>query len=335
MLLELIAGIILLLSLTVYVLTGCADFGAGFWELLASRSKNGKSERELISHALAPIWEANHIWLIVAIVLVSGGFPRILAVLSTALHIPLLCMLIGITCRGAAFVFGHYGPEDNAFQKRWSLIFAASSAITPFFLGITLGAAVSGTIDIDPTNGVVQTNFIKEWFALFPFSVGLFTFVIGIFLSAVYLANEATESSLKDLFRKRAITCGILLGLVAWGVLVLSMTEAPIIFHGLTSHPWSWPFHTITGCLAVSCLWTLSISWMRTARALAVLQVSAIMIGLGMDLFPYLVPPHLTIFNSAAPASSLGTLLTVTCIGLTVLVPAFGYLYWIFKFRNR
>jgi cytochrome d ubiquinol oxidase subunit II len=330
--LELIAAAVLMVALVVYLLTGGADFGAGFWEMVA-RGERGKRERELITRAIAPIWEANHVWLIVAIVLLSGAFPKVLAVLSTALHVPLLIMLVGISLRGAAFVFQHYGPSDPTFQRRWGLTFSASSAVTPFFLGITLGAAVSGSIRVSPS-GEVRTDFIREWLAPFPAAVGLLTVATCVFLSAVYLAAEAREADLAEAFRLRALRAAVALGALAFAVLWLSQSGAPVIYRGLTAHPLSWPFHLLTGVLAVGTLVSLARRRLTLARALAALQVVAIMVGLGMAQYPYLVTPDLTIANSAAPTAALHALLTATAVGLLLLAPSFTYLYWVFKFRR-
>lgn len=331
--LSLIAAAVLMLSLTVYLLTGGADFGAGFWELIA-RGERGKKERELITKAIAPIWEANHVWLIVAIVLLSGAFPRVLAVLSTALHVPLLIMLVGISLRGAAFVFQHYGPPDPVFQRRWGLTFSASSALTPLFLGITLGAAVSGAIRVSP-EGEVRTDFVREWFAPFPIAVGVLTVVTCVFLSAVYLAAEAKDAELRELFRRRAVRAALVLGCVAFAVLWFSASGAPAIYRGLTAHSFSWPFHLLTGSLALGTLICLGQRRVVEARTVAVLQVLAIMAGLAMAQFPNLVTPDLTISNSAAPDAALKALLISTAVGLSLLAPSFGYLYWVFKFRRR
>ena len=98
----------LLAALCAYTLTGGADFGAGVWDLLA-RGPRRQRQREVIARAIAPIWEANHVWLIVVVVLLFVAFPRAFAAVSTALHIPLLVMLIGVVLRGAAFTFRAYG----------------------------------------------------------------------------------------------------------------------------------------------------------------------------------------------------------------------------------
>jgi cytochrome d ubiquinol oxidase subunit II len=329
--LEGIAAFVLLLALSTYVLTGGADFGAGFWELVFRGEKNRK-QNQLISTALAPIWEANHVWLIFAIILISAAFPKALAVLSVALDTPLLLMLIGITLRGSAFAFRHYGPSNERFQSRWGLVFSGASALTPFFLGITMGAAVSGSIRVSSTDVVLDPS-LRTWLGPFPLAVGLYTFSIGAFLSAVYLAAEAKDQQFKETFRKLAIKSSVFLGIVAWTVLILARLEAPIVFERLTAHVWSWPFHVITATFSIAALVLLIKNLIQWARVAAVLQVLAIMMGLGLAQYPYVIAPDLTIFNAAAPDSSLRIFLFVTAIGLLLVTPAFAYLYWVFQFK--
>src|SRR4029434_10657947 len=100
---EIIAGVIAI-ALNAYVLTGGADFGGGVWDLFGAGALRQR-QRELIADSIAPIWEANHVWLIVVVVVLFTGFPAAFSMLATVLHIPLTILLIGIVLRGSAFVF--------------------------------------------------------------------------------------------------------------------------------------------------------------------------------------------------------------------------------------
>jgi cytochrome d ubiquinol oxidase subunit II len=331
--LDAVSAFVLLLALSAYVLTGGADFGAGFWELIYRGDKH-KRENAIISAALAPIWEANHVWLVFAIVLISGAFPKALSALSVALNIPLMLMLIGVSLRGSAFVFRRYGPPDIRFQARWSMIFGLSSSFTPVFLGIIMGTAVSGAIRVLP-DGSIRPESEAAWLGPFPLAVGIYTFAIGVFLSAVYLAAHASESQFRESIRRRAVGASVALGVVAWVVLLVAKFDAPLVFERLTAHSWSWPFHIVTAAFSVSALVLLIRNHLYWARAMAVLQVLAIMIGLGLAQYPYIVAPDLTIDNAAAPLSSLRILLLVTFLGLILVAPAFIYLYWIFQIRPQ
>src|SRR6195952_1744320 len=138
----LIAGI-MMVALNAYVLLAGADFGGGVWDFFA-RGARRKEQRDLISHALAPIWEANHVWLILVIVLLLTCFPAAFSTIAITLHIPLSLMLIGIVLRGSAFIFRSYGSDDNATQQRWGRVFAIASIVTPVLLGMCVGAIVMG-----------------------------------------------------------------------------------------------------------------------------------------------------------------------------------------------
>src|SRR5271154_4221644 len=115
----------LVASLIFYVLTGGADFGGGVFDLLA-RGPRAEAKRALIARAIGPIWEANHVWLILALVILFTGFPRALAAIATTLHGPLTLMLFGIVLRGTAFIFRTY---DAGSERRWARAFAIASAI--------------------------------------------------------------------------------------------------------------------------------------------------------------------------------------------------------------
>src|SRR5690606_31260418 len=138
MILPWITASVILVALVVYAILGGADFGGGLWDLLASGPR-ARRQRELITEAIAPVWEANHVWLIVVIVLLFTCFPLAFSVISIALHVPLALMLLGIVMRAAAFVFRHYDVAGDPVQRRWGQIFAWSSIITPLFLGICVG----------------------------------------------------------------------------------------------------------------------------------------------------------------------------------------------------
>src|ERR1700759_381540 len=136
--------IYLWLALLLYLLLGGADFGAGIIELFTSKDNKAQA-RKLMYEAIGPIWEANHMWLIIAIVILFVGFPLIYSDICTYLHIPLLIMLLGITARGTAFSFRNYDAvKDERTQNLYNHIFVYSSFITPLFLGIIAGSAISG-----------------------------------------------------------------------------------------------------------------------------------------------------------------------------------------------
>src|SRR5688572_13891196 len=132
-------------GLVVYSVTGGADLGAGFWSLCASGSRKHE-QRAAVEKAIAPIWEANHVWLIFVIVLMFSGFSRAFSVLGIALHIPIGFALLGIVFRGSAYTFRAYGIQGKRASVRWERVFAWASVATPFFLGLVVSGVSSGRI---------------------------------------------------------------------------------------------------------------------------------------------------------------------------------------------
>ena len=149
--------IILAVSFMLYAILGGADYGAGILELFA-----GRKGEKIVSKALAPVWEANHVWLILAIVIIFTGFPQVYSTISTALHIPLMIVLIGIILRGTTFTFRHYDVEDDAGHKYYTLFFRISSFITPVFLGVVLGAMILGKVSVNP-EGSFYDQYMSPW----------------------------------------------------------------------------------------------------------------------------------------------------------------------------
>lgn len=332
--LELCIAGVMLISLIIYMLTGGADFGGGIWDLFATGPRV-KAQRSLITQAIAPIWEANHVWLIVIVVLLFVAFPVAFAAISTALHIPLTLMLIGIVLRGSAFIFRTYDVQSDTRHRRWSRVFAIASAITPVMLGITLGAVASGTIHVDIESGQVDTDFISAWIAPFPFAIGFFTLTLCALLAAVYLTLETNDPALQEDFRRRALIAAVSVGAMAGLSFILSVGGAPTIRHGLASAPWSIPFHILTGAVALWGIWTIWNRQFRLARILVPIQVTLIVFGWGLAQYPYLVTPDLTFSNTAAPDAVLRPILIVLGVGGMLLVPAFWYLYAVFKGTAR
>ena len=187
--LETIIAGVMIGSLLLYALLGGADYCGGVWDLFATGPR-AREQRALIAHAISPVWEANHVWLILVIVILFTAFPPAFAVIATALHIPITLLLIGIVLRGTAFTFRTYDVQRDDVQRRWSLVFSIASVITPILLGTILGAIASGTIRV--ANGAVTSGFFNSWLAPFPIAVGFFALALFAFVAAVYLTVEAS-----------------------------------------------------------------------------------------------------------------------------------------------
>ncbi len=170
----LFVGGVLLISLTIYVLTGGADYGGGVWDLLATGPRKLK-QREFIEHAIGPIWEADHVWLILVVVILFTGFPAAFAAVMTSLNLPITLMLVGIVLRGSAFSFRSYGTRDAHARREWGRIFSIASLITPLLLDVTIGAIASGRLPETPHH---FSDFVTPWLKPFCLSVGIFALVL-------------------------------------------------------------------------------------------------------------------------------------------------------------
>jgi cytochrome bd ubiquinol oxidase subunit II len=312
------------------VLFGGADFGGGVWDLFATGPRRDR-QREVISHAIGPIWEANHVWLILAIVLTFSCFPPVFARLGIVLHIPLSLMLVGIVLRGSAFTFRTYDDQHDTAQRRWGRIFAGASLVTPVLLGVCIGAVASGRAGPLPAAGSFADRFVDPWLTPFSLAVGLMALALFAHLAAVFLTLESDDPALTEDFRVRALWSGVALFLVAFGALLLAREQAPLMGVGLLVSPWSLPFHVATGLAAIAVLAALWWRRYHLARVAVGLQVSLILWGWGVSQYPYLVPPDLTIEGAAAPAATLRLVLIALGLGIVVLLPSLVYLFRVFK----
>ena len=204
-------------ALLLYLLLGGADFGAGIIEMFTSEDNKAKA-RKIMYEAIGPIWEANHMWLIIAIVILFVGFPGIYATMSIHLHIPLVIMLLGIIARGTAFAFRNYDAVHDNMQKVYNKIFVYSSFITPFFLGVIAGSTVSGQIDIHANTFL--SAYIYSWFNWFSITIGFFTVALCGFVAAIYLIGEANDPAEKKRFVRKA-----------WQMNIAAVVAGALSFH--------------------------------------------------------------------------------------------------------
>lgn len=317
-LVDLSAGVALL-ALVVYALTGGADFGGGVWDLLA-RGPRAEQRRALIERAIGPIWEANHVWLILVVVLLFTCFPRAFAAISTALHVPLTLVLLGVVARGTAFVFRHYGPREDA--ARWGRLFAISSTLTPFFLGVTFASLTSG-IRLDGT--VPVDGFVRPWLAPFPLVAGAQVVALFAWLAAAYLVHEAEEDALRADCRRGGLGAGA----AALALAGVALALAPARFReGLVA---AWPLLVGTGAAGASALLAHWTGRDGLARALVAAHAAGLVVGWGVGQRPLLVAPDLTLVDAAAPEVTLRLTLGILVVGAALVVPSLVLLLRVFK----
>jgi cytochrome d ubiquinol oxidase subunit II len=302
-------------ALAAYAVLAGADFGAGIWDLV-SRGERKAAHRAALAHAIGPVWEANHVWLIFLVVLLFTCFPAAYAQASVALFIPLHLVLVGIVLRGAAFVFRAYASATDGARAAWGGVFGASSAVTPVLLGMCLGA--------------VSTGDVYAWYRPLPVVIGVLALLICAYLAAVYLAWESADPTLRDDFRRRALVVWWLAGVASVATLWLARSDAPRLWTGLTA----WP--ALGFLIAGSLLAPISFLALRTgrfglARVSGALQVVALLAGWGTAHWPFLIYPDLTVSSAAAPAATLQLTLATLPFGLAAVLPSLWLLFRDFK----
>lgn len=324
----------LCLAILLYFLLGGADFGAGIIELFTS-SKNRSKTRKTMYHAIGPVWEANHMWLIITIVILFVAFPKIYTTMSVYLHIPLAIMLIGIIARGTAFVFRHYDAVKDQMQEVYNKIFIYSSFITPLFLGIIAGSVLSGQIDSEANDFVGA--YIFSWLNWFSVAVGLFTVALCGFLAAIYLIGESKADEDKRRFIKKAEfmnIAAVLLGMIVF--IAAKVEEVPLM---------NWVFKDAVGLTAVSLaslslilLWYLLLKGKtKVLRILAGFQVSMILLAISYAHFPNFIRfkngTTISLHESIAPLKTVESLGWALLLGSIFILPFLGYLFY--KFQQK
>lgn len=325
--------IILTIALLLYVLLGGADFGGGILELISKGKASG-----IVAKAIAPVWEANHVWLILVIVILFVGFPPVYSTILTVFHIPVLLALIGIILRGSAFTFRHYDIEEERPKAVYSSIFRWSSLITTFFLGVTVGGIILGEVTMDYTRGFYEI-YLHPWLNLFCFSLGIFLIILFSFLANIYTLGEAKED--RDIHRfARTAKMLIVLLVITGGIVFLT---AELQGHPLLSEFFHSPVSIISIILATL---ALPVLWMNLknrkpnlVRIIAGFQTTMVVLGWFAIQIPVLVNvkdgKNITIQNSSAPAQTQFYLLIALVVGVLIILPSMGYLYKTFKFDNN
>jgi cytochrome d ubiquinol oxidase subunit II len=326
---ELLAAV-MVVAATLYAVLAGADFGVGLVEPLVDRKG-----RERIDLALSPVWEANHVWLVLLAVLAFVGFPRLYTVVSTYLHVPLMLMLLGIVARGTAFTFRHYDPDPGALRPLYSWVFRAASFLTPLFLGIVVATTASGTLIDAPERGFYAA-FIAPWNTLFAWTTGLFVCALFAFEGAALLAAEyaprGEDAPLPYLRVARTLhAVAIALGGL---VFVAAYIEQAPFFAAMLARPAS------IACIVLATLLVPVVArafargrpW--TLRIATGAQAALVFSGFVAAQFPVLVriTPHDVRYpDDAAPPATVETLLLAVAIGLVAIVPSLIYLLRVFK----
>jgi cytochrome bd ubiquinol oxidase subunit II len=316
------AAVVLFVGVVAYAVLGGADYGAGFWDLTAGGAERGREPRHLVDQSLAPVWEANHVWLVFCLVMLWTGFPVAFAAIMTTLYVPLGLAALGIVVRGSGFAFRKVFVRTEQ-QRVVGAAFAGSSVLTPFFLGAVAGGIASGRV---PTRG--HGDPLTSWLNPTSLLGGVLAVLACAFTAAVFLTAEARRRDEPDLerwFRLRAQVTAVVTGVVALAGIAILRADAPRLFSGLLSR--GLVLVVLSGLCGLGALTLVRRAAPRVVQALAVTAVGAVVAGWGVAQYPYLLGTHLSIAQAAAPAPTLVALTVVAAAALVLVVPSMALLF--------
>jgi len=319
-------AVVLWMGVMLYAVFGGADFGAGFWDLVAGGNERGKRPRALIDATIAPVWEANHVWLIFSLVMLWTGFPTGFASLTSTLFVPLTVVVFGIVLRGSGFAFLRVSARVGSGRayRAYRGVFALSSVVTPFFLGAVAGAIASGRVPVGNASG----GLVSSWVSPVSMLGGVLAVVTCAYLAAVFLVAEARHRNATDLeryFRARALGAAVVAGLVALGGIAVLDNDAHHLFVRLTHA--ALPLVIMSAVCGIGAVAALLRNAARLARVLAVGAVVTVIGGWGVAQYPYLLGTHLRLDTAAAPDATLVALLSVFGVAVFTCGPALILLY--------
>ncbi len=319
-----LVGVVLLLAIICYGVLGGADFGTGLWDLTAGGAERGARPRALIDHAIGPVWEANHTWLIFCLVLLWSGFPTAFSAIMTTLYVPLGIAAFGIVLRGSGFAFRKVSMRTSE-QRLNGVAFASSSVLTPYCFGAVAGGIASGRV---PTAG--HGDPLSSW--MNPTSVlgGVLAVLTCGYLAAVFLtaeAHRAGEPDLEEWSRRRAVIAAVAAGIVAAVGLFVLRSDAGPLYHRLLDH--GWPLmvaSALAGLAALLATVRPGVVGPPVVRLLGAAAVACVLAGWGAAQYPYLLGDHLDVHDAAAPTSTLVALTVVAGAALLLVVPSLAWL---------
>jgi cytochrome d ubiquinol oxidase subunit II len=314
---------VLLVGVTAYAVLAGADFGAGFWSLVAGGGARGRRARELVDWAIGPVWEANHVWLIFVLVVLWTAFSTAFEAIFSTLFIPLSLAALGIVLRGAGFAF-HKTARRLKGRGLAERLFGLSSLLTPFFMGTVVGAIASGRVPVGNATG----DPVSSWLNPVSLVIGALFVATCAYLAAVFLVSDARRAGTPDLeryFRTRAMAAAVAAGALAVAGIAALRADARYVYDGLTGD--GLPLVIVSVLCGAGVLVLLRRGARRGARPLAVAAVAAVICGWGVAQHPYLLPKSLTISAAAAPSATLTSVLVVFGAAIVLVVPALALLF--------
>jgi cytochrome bd ubiquinol oxidase subunit II len=315
--------VFVLAGLVLYVVLAGADFGAGFWQLTAGGGEEGEEVRGHAHRSMAPVWEANHVWLIFVLTVMWTAYPAAFASIASTLSVALFVAGVGIVFRGAAYAL-RSGTEGGREQRRVDTLFAVSSILTPFALGAAVGGIASFRVPVGNAGG----NLFSSWLNPTSVAIGVLAVATGAYLAAVFLSADARrlgEPELERRFRARALGAGVVTGGLALASLVVLHSDDHRLYAELVEGD-GLAALIASGLAGVATLGLVYARRFELARYCAAGAVAAIVAGWGLAQYPVLLP-GLTVEQAAASHDVLVAVVIAVLAGAALLFPSLGTLF--------
>ena len=312
-----------LIGLALYTVLGGADFGAGFWQLVAGKGPRADEIRDHAHHAMAPVWEANHVWLIFVLTVVWTAYPIAFGSIASTLSVPLFVAGIGIILRGGSYAL-RTGTTTRREQRTVDTVFAVSSLLTPFALGAAVGGIASGRVGVGNPGGSLVTSWLN------PTSIAIGALAVGsaAYTAAVFLSGDAARhghAELAERFRLRALVSGVAAGgLAAVGLVVLRF-DAHRLFTRLVSGP-GLPALVVSLLAGIGTLTLVRRRRYEPARYTAALAVAATIAGWALAQNPLFLE-GLTVRQAAAGRDTQVAVVVAVVAGGVLLFPSLALLF--------
>lgn len=326
--LPLIWAVIILFGVMMYVVMDGFDLGIG----LLFMAVDPKEDRDVMMNTVAPVWDGNETWLVLGGAGLLVAFPVAYAIILSALYLPLILMLVGLVFRGVAFEFRFKVPAGK--RRMWDKSFAGGSLSATFFQGVTLGAFIDGIAvrDGDFVGGAF------DWLTPFSVFVGLGLVVAYALLGSTWLVMK-TEGQLQALMRRASYR-------LSWALLaVIGIISiwTPLAHPAILDRWFSWPrmvWFAPVPAMVLAVTWWLQASLRReSSQGMPfVLTLTLIFLGysgLGISLWPYVLPPSVSIWEATGPPQSLGFALVGALLIIPMILMYTAWGYWVFRGKVR
>jgi cytochrome bd ubiquinol oxidase subunit II len=312
-------------AVAMYVILDGFDLGIG---ILFPFSKS-ESERDQMMRSIAPFWDGNETWLVLGGAGLLVAFPTAYAVIMPAFYLPVIVMLLALIFRGVSFEFRLVSESKTA----WNFAFIAGSTLAAFSQGVILGALIQG---VKVENGAFAGGHF-DWATPFAFLCGLALIAGYALLGATWLIMK-TEGAVAERARGQAKIC-LLLVLAFMAVVSLwtplSIPRIAERWFSLPNFYFLWPVPTITGLIAYG-LWRAIEARRDVLPFVASIALFLLgYLGLVISSYPHIVPPSLTVWQTAAAPSSQIFMLIGTLFLLPIILGYIVFIYWVFRGKVR